>query len=966
MQQFRTPLLFLFTFICLESYTQPLPVEWSNQFKPQGKNSDRASCITTDSQGNVLVAGYAGRQFAYPDAFVIKYSPAGDTLWTYYYAGNNYEEDRALDMVTDVNDNVYISGFVTNSNYADECFAVKLNASGIVQWANRYTGPSGSDSQGNGIAVDDSGNVYVAGFYDAPSASKSLLVIKYNPNGTMQWTDISNAPSSTSDEVNDIAISPSGNATVCGVTTGVGTSYNIFVKQYTRGGGTAWYDSYTNPNNFGIDEAVGLAFTSTGELRVGGNTYDGATEDANVIALSYSAAGVRQWATIYTDATTPMDELATAMAIDTGGNVYLTALDFRHQEVYRINADGSQGWKRSWRGPVANATDVSFDVAVDGAGNVYAAGKGIYPGPNYFGNNGLDLFTVTKYSPAGDSLWTYKQGSVTDISIGFAITTKGNKVYAAGFKADTAYVDENLYTVILDTAGPVLAEWTFSGEGDAIVRGEYVRTDALDNVYAAGTCDRLYNQTYDVALVKYDPSGNEVWNKVYSSHRWRNDTLTGMEFDPAGNLILSISTDTGGTGSAYALSLVKISPDGVMLDTGWYVAPTGSLFANSMVVRNDGSIVLASNAGALGAALFSFDSLLNLQWVAQLDTALPNSTSVKSLALFPGGDVAAAGTVDSSGATTRKIFVQRISASGTRLWTTYIDSLNVRDEGYSVDVSPAGDVAVVGSTGVTAVAAKLDGITGGLSWRTIYNPTNSVSESAIKVRLTPAGHVVALVTGSSGFVNRWFTVQFNGLSGAQQWATGYSNVASERIPSELLVQSNGTVVTGGTQITGGTIPNWDYVLVSYTTAGIQHSLNTYSTPGIYPDRLHSIASDSQDNLVVTGETSNSFLNDYRYFMTTVKYGPSPVGVEELMQNLKFDGLILYPNPSSTGQFTFFNQGKVPVKQARIFDSTGRLMEETHDLVSGSTVDLSAYPPGIYLVQFSDGNNAIGSVKIIRE
>src|SRR5436190_7952731 len=445
-------ILFLLFSAAFYPVAQPLPVLWTNTYKPQGKNADRASSITTDSQGNVLVAGYAGRQFGYPDAFVIKYSPAGDTLWTYYYAGPNYDDDGAYDITTDAGDNVYITGYVTNANYVDECFTAKLNSAGAEQWVKRYTGPTAGESQGKAVAVDDSGNVYVAGYYDGPSASKSLLVIKYNPNGTVQWSDVSNAPSSISDEANDLAISPNGNATVCGINTGTGTSYNLFVKQYSRGGVTAWYDSYTNPNFTGIDEAKALAFTSNGELRVGGDTYNGTVEDANIIALSYSPAGIRQWATIYTDPTTAYDEKATGMALDTAGNVFLTSLDFQNQSIYRINANGSLGWKRIWHGPVANGTDVAFGVAVDKAGSVYATGKGIYPGPNYFGNNGLDEFTVVKYSAAGDSLWTYKQSSTTDISIGFAIYIKDNKVYATGFKADTAYDDENFYTAILDTS----------------------------------------------------------------------------------------------------------------------------------------------------------------------------------------------------------------------------------------------------------------------------------------------------------------------------------------------------------------------------------------------------------------------------------------------------------------------------------------------------------------------------------
>jgi len=957
----RLFLLLLFSPVLLTG--QPLPVEWTNTYHPQGKNADRASCITTDSQGNILVAGSAGRQFGYPDVFIIKYGPAGDTLWTHYFAGTNYEDDGALDIATDASDNVYVSGYVTNANYAEECFTAKLNSAGTEQWTSRYTGPVGSDSRGNAVAVDDSGNVYVAGYYDAPSASKSLLVIKYNPNGTVQWTDLSNAPSSTSDEANDLAISPNGHATVCGMNTGTGTSYNLFVKQYTRGGGTSWYDSYTNPGNTGIDEAVALAFTSGGELRVGGNSYSGSVEDANIIALSYSAAGVRQWATIYTDATTPNDELATDMTLDTAGNVFLTALNFQNQAIYRINANGSQGWKRIWSGPVANGSDVAFGIAADAAGDVYVTGKGIYPGPNYFGNNGLDEMTVAKYSAAGDSLWTYKQSSTTDISIGFAIHVKGNKVYAAGFKADTAYVDENFYTAILDTSGGVLHEWTYSGIGDAIIRGQFVRTDAQNNVYVAGTCDRLSDNTYDVALVKYNAAGALVWDRVYSSHKWRNDTLTGMAVDPAGNILLSISSDTGGTKSNYQLSVIKYSTDGEGLDSGYYATASGSQFASAMVLRNDGSIVLGTNGGLVGAALICFDSLLAVQWVAQMDSAAPFNVTIAGLAKFDDDDLAVACTKDSSGFTTRRILVQRIDAAGTRLWSTEVDSVNVRDEARDVTVSVTGDVAVAGLSGNTAVAAKLDGLTGALSWRTIYNPTTSSSESGIKVRFTPAGPVAMLANGFNGFVYRWYTVQFDGTTGIQQWATPYSAIASDRFPVDLLVKSNGTVVTAGYQIGGATIPNYDYVLVGYSTTGVQQFLNTYSTAGIYPDRCWSLTTDSLGNFIITGESSNSFLNDYRYFMATIKYGPAPVGIDESVLTGEHSGLKVFPNPSATGRFTLLNI--TAVKNASIYDSTGRLVMEINYLLPGGMIDLSRYPSGLYLVQFGDEINFLESVKLIK-
>lgn len=88
-------------------------------------------------------------------------------------------------------------------------------------------------------------------------------------------------------------------------------------------------------------------------------------------------------------------------------------------------------------------------------------------------------------------------------SMGFAITALNGKLYAGGFKTDSAYHNENLYVMIADTTGPAIAEWVYNGKGDAITRGQFVRIDAQNNVYCAATTDRLGFQTgLDVSTVK--------------------------------------------------------------------------------------------------------------------------------------------------------------------------------------------------------------------------------------------------------------------------------------------------------------------------------------------------------------------------------------------------------------------------------------------------------------------------------
>ncbi|MBL0358385.1 MAG: hypothetical protein IPP72_16645, partial [Chitinophagaceae bacterium] len=155
------------------------------------------------------------------------------------------------------------------TTYNLDCFA-KLNSAGVQQWLTRYPSASNSESQGSAIAVDASGNVYVAGFIDPPSVSPNWLVLKYNSTGTQQWVDLYNGPLSAEDKATDIVIAPNGNPTVCGYhwdSTALG-GVNTLVRQYNTTGGVVWQSTYTNPAINGFDQAYKLAYTANGELRV--------------------------------------------------------------------------------------------------------------------------------------------------------------------------------------------------------------------------------------------------------------------------------------------------------------------------------------------------------------------------------------------------------------------------------------------------------------------------------------------------------------------------------------------------------------------------------------------------------------------------------------------------------------------------------------------------------------------------
>ncbi|MBK7965186.1 MAG: SBBP repeat-containing protein [Bacteroidetes bacterium] len=303
-------LLFVILFDA-HSFSQALPQQWLRSFVPQGKSSDRISKIVVDNNNDIYIGGYAGNERNYPDAYVMKRNAQGDTLWQYYYDSGSKGEDYVLDMAIDANLNVYLTGKSqpSFSGYFD-CITIKLNSAGVQQWVARYPSGTNSQSYGYSIAVDLNGNVYVAGTIDPALSSTNWLVVKYNSSGIQQWVDVLNGPGNGDDEALDIVIAPNGNATACGYVYDVTANGNInaFVKQYDQSGGAVWSDTYSNPAFNLPDRLRGLAYNTAGNLFVSGETGNSVNNKLDVLVMSYNAAGVRQWETIYQDSTSASDE----------------------------------------------------------------------------------------------------------------------------------------------------------------------------------------------------------------------------------------------------------------------------------------------------------------------------------------------------------------------------------------------------------------------------------------------------------------------------------------------------------------------------------------------------------------------------------------------------------------------------------------------------------------------------------
>jgi len=144
-------------------------VLWTRQFGSPAQ--DRATAVTTDGAGNVIVAGYTygpmpGQTYSgSADAFVTKFSPEGAALWTSQFGTT--VSDEALGAAVDGKGNIFVAGWTegalrgqTNAG-GDDAFVREFSASGAELWTSEFGTPE--SELVTGVAADGSGNIFVSG-----------------------------------------------------------------------------------------------------------------------------------------------------------------------------------------------------------------------------------------------------------------------------------------------------------------------------------------------------------------------------------------------------------------------------------------------------------------------------------------------------------------------------------------------------------------------------------------------------------------------------------------------------------------------------------------------------------------------------------------------------------------------------------------------------------------------------------
>lgn len=237
-------------------------------------------------------------------------------------------------------------------------------------------------------------------------------------------------------------------------------------------------------------------------------------------------------------------------------------------------------WVRIYDDPASN-WDEAYDATVDSYGNVYCVGSTI---------NNMILW---KYNSKGDYILnrTWHFGSDYADAKAVALDSSDN-IYVAGQVAlrEEMFLLKYNYTCDLQWA----RVWGGSEE-DPLTD---MAIDSFDNIYIAGSTKSFSMGGYDMCLVKYDPSGNQLWNRTWGS--WNTDMCSAITIDSFDNIYLGGHTASYGDGYT-DMCLVKYnSTGGFQWYSVWERGGDHYEFTDDLVIDSAGDIFIAVHDNNVG------------------------------------------------------------------------------------------------------------------------------------------------------------------------------------------------------------------------------------------------------------------------------------------------------------------------------------------------------------------------------
>lgn len=336
--------------------------------------------------------------------------------------------------------NFYCAGYAKNDSVDWDMKLVKLDSSGVHLWNRTYDGPYGTGQFGRDLAMDSSDNVYLVGEVEPVTASDSYIALfKYNSSGDLEWSNINyGSGGNTFNRGNGIVLDSSGNIYVAGRTSSYGEGGDDFcLVKYNSSGAIKWDRTWG-----GIDDdcANAIALDSSENIYLAGYTQSFGAGSEDMCLVKFDNAGVFQW---YRTWGGSGYDLANALAFDSSENIYLTGTRLINTNsdlcLVKYNNAGINLWNKT---SGFGGNDFGYNIIIDSSDNIYLGGAISTT------TNGFDMY-LSKYNDAGNRLWEYMWGGTDFEMCTALTLISQSDLYLTGITSSYGAGDEDFSLVSL-------------------------------------------------------------------------------------------------------------------------------------------------------------------------------------------------------------------------------------------------------------------------------------------------------------------------------------------------------------------------------------------------------------------------------------------------------------------------------------------------------------------------------------
>jgi uncharacterized delta-60 repeat protein len=161
---------------------------WTAVYDGTASRLDMAHDIAVDGAGNVWVAGQSMGVDSAFDMCLLKYGADGQALWTARYDGPAGGADAAVCLAVDEESSVFVSGFSRGVETERDIVLLKYDSAGALKWEKRFDGTFGGDDVPTSMVTDLNGNIFVTGYSFGGASGFDFISLKINRSGRILWT----------------------------------------------------------------------------------------------------------------------------------------------------------------------------------------------------------------------------------------------------------------------------------------------------------------------------------------------------------------------------------------------------------------------------------------------------------------------------------------------------------------------------------------------------------------------------------------------------------------------------------------------------------------------------------------------------------------------------------------------------------------------------------------------------------